>query len=99
MFPRCFVDWQQVQEVIEINTDVMLDDPEMYEMAQDELREAGVKKVRLLLPKDPDKRNAFLSPCRNAATSRRRSQAICSVCGSRYAEVTPLAVKVPRARG
>lgn len=36
---RCFTDWQQVQEDIE-TAQMMLDDPEMREMAQDELREA-----------------------------------------------------------
>lgn len=47
---------------------MMLDDPEMREMAQDELREAKEKSEQLeqqlqvlLLPKDPDdERNAFL---------------------------------------
>lgn len=39
---RCFTDWQQVQEDIE-TAQMMLDDPEMREMAQDELREAKEK--------------------------------------------------------
>ena len=64
---RCFTDWQQVQEDIE-TAQMMLDDPEMREMAQDELREAKEKSEQLeqqlqvlLLPKDPDdERNAFL---------------------------------------
>ena len=64
---RCFTDWQQVQEDIE-TAQMMLDDPEMREMAQDELREAKEKCEQLeqhlqvlLLPKDPDdERNAFL---------------------------------------
>ena len=55
---RCFTDWQQVQEDIE-TAQMMLDDPEMREMAQDELREAKEKP---------------------AATKRRCSRAICSVC-------------------
>ena len=57
---RCFTDWQQVQEDIE-TAQMMLDDPEMREMAQDELREAKEKSEQLeqqlqvlLLPKDPD---------------------------------------------
>ncbi len=64
---RCFTDWQQVQEDIE-TAQMMLDDPEMREMAQDELRKAKEKSEQLeqqlqvlLLPKDPDdERNAFL---------------------------------------
>lgn len=64
---RCFTDWQQVQEDIE-TAQMMLDDPEMREMAQDELREAKEKSEQLeqqlqvlLLPKDPDdERDAFL---------------------------------------
>ncbi|EHC92659.1 Peptide chain release factor 1, partial [Salmonella enterica subsp. enterica serovar Uganda str. R8-3404] len=64
---RCFTDWQQVQDDIE-TAQMMLDDPEMREMAQEELREAKEKSEQLeqqlqvlLLPKDPDdERNAFL---------------------------------------
>ena len=64
---KCFTDWRQVQEDIE-TAQMMLDDPEMREMAQDELREAKEKSEQLeqqlqvlLLPKDPDdERNAFL---------------------------------------
>lgn len=67
MFRAVFTDWQQVQEDIE-TAQMMLDDPEMREMAQDELREAKEKSEQLeqqlqvlLLPKDPDdERNAFL---------------------------------------
>ncbi len=64
---RCFTDWQQVQDDIE-TAQMMLDDPEMREMAQEEeLREAKEKSEQLeqqlqvlLLPKDPDdERNAF----------------------------------------
>ncbi len=40
---RCFTDWQQVQDDIE-TAQMMLDDPEMREMAQEELREAKEKK-------------------------------------------------------
>ena len=43
---RCFTDWQQVQEDIE-TAQMMLDDPEMREMAQDELREAKEKSEQL----------------------------------------------------
>lgn len=39
---RCFTDWQQVQDDIE-TAQMMLDDPEMREMAQEELREAKEK--------------------------------------------------------
>ncbi len=64
---RCFTDWQQVQEDIE-TAQMMLDDPEMREMAQEELQEAKVRAEEmeqqlqvLLLPKDPDdERNAFV---------------------------------------
>ncbi|STM39376.1 peptide chain release factor 1 [Escherichia coli] len=64
---RCFTDWQQVQEDIE-TAQMMLDDPEMREMAQDELREAKEKSEQLnsnyrfcYCQKDPDdERNAFL---------------------------------------
>ncbi|MCQ8811783.1 PCRF domain-containing protein, partial [Escherichia coli] len=42
----CFTDWQQVQEDIE-TAQIMLDDPEMREMAQDELREAKEKSEQL----------------------------------------------------
>ena len=53
---RCFTDWQQVQEDIE-TAQMMLDDPEMREMAPSSKSEP-----------EP------------AATKRRCSQAICSVC-------------------
>jgi peptide chain release factor 1 len=36
---RCYTDWRQVQEDIE-TAQMMLDDPEMREMAQEELRDA-----------------------------------------------------------
>lgn len=55
---RCFTDWQQIQDDIE-TAQTMLDDPEMREMAQEELREAKDKSEQLeqqlqvlLLPKD-----------------------------------------------
>jgi peptide chain release factor 1 len=35
---RCYTDWRQVQEDIE-TAQMMLDDPEMREMAQEELRD------------------------------------------------------------
>ena len=57
---KCFTDWQQVQEDIE-TAQMMLDDPEMREMSQEELRDAKEKGEQLeaqlqvlLLPKDPD---------------------------------------------
>lgn len=40
---RCYTDWRQVQEDIE-TAQMMLDDPEMREMAQEELRDAKEKK-------------------------------------------------------
>ena len=64
---RCYTDWRQLQDDIEA-AQMMLDDPEMREMAQEELREAKEKGEQmeqqlqvLLLPKDPDdERNAFV---------------------------------------
>ena len=64
---KCFTDWRQVQEDIE-TAQMMLDDPEMREMAQEELQEAKARAEEmeqqlqvLLLPKDPDdERNAFV---------------------------------------
>ncbi|STV24737.1 peptide chain release factor 1 [Klebsiella pneumoniae] len=54
---RCYTDWRQVQEDIE-TAQMMLDDPEMREMAQEELRDAKEKGDQLeqqlqvlLLPK------------------------------------------------
>ncbi len=64
---KCFTDWRQVQEDIE-TAQMMLDDPEMREMAQEELQDAKARSEKmeqqlqvLLLPKDPDdERNAFV---------------------------------------
>lgn len=64
---KCFEDWKQVQDDIEA-AEMMLSDPEMSEMAQEELEMAKSqieeKESRLqvlLLPKDPnDDRNCFL---------------------------------------
>lgn len=64
---RCFLQWRQVQEDIE-TAESMLSDPEMREMAKEELAEAKnsseelqQKLQVLLLPKDPDdERNAFV---------------------------------------
>ena len=64
---RCFLQWRQVQEDIE-TAESMLSDPEMREMAQEELAEAKTSGEELeqqlqvlLLPKDPDdERNAFV---------------------------------------
>ncbi|WP_313652108.1 peptide chain release factor 1 [Pantoea sp.] len=61
---RCFRDWQQVQDDID-TAQQMLDDPEMRDMAQEELQEAREKSEALaqqlqvlLLPKDPDDERA-----------------------------------------
>ncbi len=64
---RCYTEWRQVQDDIE-TAQMMLDDAEMREMAQEELRDAKAKSEEmeqqlqvLLLPKDPDdERNAFV---------------------------------------
>ncbi len=64
---RCFLEWRQVQEDME-TARLLLSDPEMRDMAQDELLEAKTKSEALeqelqllLLPKDPDdERNAYV---------------------------------------
>ena len=64
---KCFTDWKQTQEDIE-TAKMMLSDPEMSEMAQEELNEAlsrveeQEKQLQvLLLPKDPnDDYNCFV---------------------------------------
>ncbi|GAB4592394.1 peptide chain release factor 1 [Edwardsiella tarda] len=64
---RCFLDWRQAQDDIE-TAEMMLDDPEMREMAQEEIKETRERLNELeqqlqilLLPKDPDdERNCFL---------------------------------------
>lgn len=64
---RCFKQWQQNQEDI-LTAESLLDDPEMRDMAQEELQEAKQQRETLeqqlqvlLLPKDPDdERGAFL---------------------------------------
>lgn len=85
---RCFTDWQQVQEDIE-TAQMMLDDPEMREMAQDELREAKEKASnwnsnyrfcycqKILMTNVMPFLKSVPEP---AATKRRCSLAICSVC-------------------
>lgn len=57
---RCFNEWQQVQNNVK-TTEILLEDPEMRDMAQEELklsckkREVLEQKLQvLLLPKDPD---------------------------------------------
>lgn len=63
----CFSQWRKVQDDIEA-AEMMLDDPEMKEMAQEELKEAQAQNLDLeqqlqllLLPKDPDDEfNCFL---------------------------------------
>ncbi len=64
---KCFEQWQQTQEDLD-TAQMMLDDPEMKEMAQEELKEAKARIEELelhlqilLLPKDPnDERNCFV---------------------------------------
>ncbi|MBD9659107.1 peptide chain release factor 1 [Pantoea sp. PNT03] len=64
---RCFREWQQVQEDVE-TAEMMLEDPEMREMAQEELKLSREKREVLeqqlqvlLLPKDPDdERSCFV---------------------------------------
>ncbi|MDR0219691.1 MAG: peptide chain release factor 1 [Enterobacteriaceae bacterium] len=63
----CFKRWKTVQDDIQ-TAEMMLDDPEMREMAQEELKDAKIRDEELeqqlqllLLPKDPDdERNCFL---------------------------------------
>lgn len=85
---RCFTDWQQVQDDIE-TAQMMLDDPEMREMAQEELREAKEKannwsnsyrycccrKIRTM----NETRSLRFAPA-PAATKPRCLPAICSAC-------------------
>lgn len=64
---KCFADWQQTQDDIE-TAEMMLTDPEMKEMAQEELKDAKSRLEELetrlqvlLLPKDPnDERNSYV---------------------------------------
>lgn len=64
---KCFRDWQQAQEDLS-TAEGLLDDPEMRDMAQDELNAAknSIEQLEqelqvLLLPKDPnDERNCYL---------------------------------------
>lgn len=64
---NCFRQWQQVQEDIE-TAELMLADPEMRDMAQEELNESRTRSEELeqqlqvlLLPKDPDdERNCYI---------------------------------------
>ena len=64
---RCFLQWQQTRSDIE-TAHTLLDDPEMRDMAQEELTAAQAQETLLeqqlqvlLLPRDPDdERNAFL---------------------------------------
>lgn len=85
---RCYTDWRQVQEDIE-TAQMMLDDPEMREMAQEELRDAKDKGEQL-------EQQLQSCSCRKipmtsvtpswkyapgpAATKRRCLPAICSAC-------------------
>lgn len=64
---NCFDQWQTIQEDIEA-AEMMLDDPEMKEMAQEEIKDGKAQLEELetqlqllLLPQDPnDERNCFL---------------------------------------
>lgn len=64
---QCFRQWQQVQEDIE-TAEMLMADPEMRDMAQEELKEARERSEQLeqqlqllLLPKDPDdERNCYI---------------------------------------
>ncbi|ACY84247.1 peptide chain release factor 1 [Edwardsiella piscicida] len=64
---HCFLDWRQVQDDL-ATAEMMLDDPEMREMAQEEIKAARGRLADLeqhlqilLLPKDPDdERDCFL---------------------------------------
>lgn len=64
---RCFLEWRKVQDDL-ATAEMMLDDPEMREMAQEELKDAKAATEELeqqlqvlLLPKDPDdERDCFL---------------------------------------
>lgn len=64
---KCFQSWRAVQQDIE-TAEILLHDPEMREMAQEELKEAKKRNEEfeqqlqiLLLPKDPDdEKNCFL---------------------------------------
>lgn len=64
---RCFREWQQVQDDVE-TAEMLLDDPEMREMANEELKLSREKREVLeqqlqvlLLPKDPDdERSCFV---------------------------------------
>ncbi|AKH65406.1 MULTISPECIES: peptide chain release factor 1 [Photorhabdus] len=64
---NCFKVWRMVQDDLKA-AEIMLDDPEMREMAQEEIKDAKVRNEELeqqlqllLLPKDPDdERNCFL---------------------------------------
>ncbi|MEM7872738.1 peptide chain release factor 1 [Morganella morganii] len=64
---KCFEVWQTIQDDID-TAQMLLDDPEMKEMAQEELKDAKLRNETLeqelqvlLLPKDPDdERNCFL---------------------------------------
>ena len=85
---KCFTDWRQVQEDIE-TAQMMLDDPEMREMAQEELQDAKARSEEmeqqlqvLLLPKDPDDERNALWKCAPvpAVTKRLCLPGICSAC-------------------
>ena len=64
---NCFLQWRQVQDDL-ATAEMMLEDPEMREMAQEEIKQARtvIEELEqqlqlLLLPKDPDdERNCFL---------------------------------------
>ena len=85
---KCFTDWQQVQEDIE-TAQMMLDDPEMREMAQEELQDAKARSEEmeqqlqvLLLPKDQTTSVTRLwkSAPERAVMRRHCSPETCSAC-------------------
>lgn len=76
---ECFLAWRQAQEDLE-TAEMMLDDPEMREMAQDEIKDCKAtiedleqKLQLLLLPKDPDdERGCSLKFVQEPAVMKRR---------------------------
>ncbi len=97
---RCFLEWRQVQEDLE-TAEMMLDDPEMREMAQEELKQARATSEVLeqqlqvlLLPKDPDdERSCFLEV--RAGTGGDEAAIF---AGDAVPHVQPLCGKPPLAR-
>jgi peptide chain release factor 1 len=83
---KCFTDWRQVQEDIE-TAQMMLDDPEMREMAQEELQDAKARSkrwsnsCRFCCCQKIRTMNATLRSAPGPAAMKRRClPAICSAC-------------------